>query len=458
MFNARFKSFLIQSLLFSSAILLLLLPLACKSSSFNRGQALQSAATKDSAKPSPTKEVEADDEREPSNGVDSANNGANNGATKGVKPPYGTPVTHNVDNSGWADKPVLNELGGRLQNDGAGNNNKVPTQLLETNSDGVLWLPCTGKASSAGSFPSDFYGRKGVKVRVSGEFCPVAEAQGPLTLVFVVDHSGSMEGAPTEGPNDLTINGSCGRLKVAENLIARYSKTNGTALKIGVVGFSNKARVQVPIIDLSSFKSNLTAGIFCGSDSSLALTNYEAAFNTAAMELQSVQGQKLVYFISDGAPTAGTGDDKEAGLAAALGLRSLPNLTLFALFVGYTAGGAFNPQGYLEQLTGNPALVRVTSNAAELAQSGASLGHPLAKIAQADVSARLENLSGAKNIPVEKFILSDAAANKYMWLTPAFELIGKQGATSLNSLTVTARTSTGEVLKTSANINYHQAD
>ena len=265
-----------------------------------------------------------------------------------------------------------------------------------------------------------------------------------------------MEGAPNEGPNDQTINGSCGRLRAAETLVKTYSQLGEANVQAGVVGFSTLARVQVPMGGLDSMQNSLTTDIFCGSDSKFAFTNYQAAFTVAESQIAAIAGPKVVYFISDGSPTVGGLDPRQAGLNAANALRAIPDVTLYALFVGYSAGKAGNPQSYLEQLTGNPNLVRVTSSAVDLAQAASTLGTIPIGIDKKDTHALLENALGSQAVQIESLVARKDAANRYIWTTAPFELKGNLNGADLNKLTVSTVTSKGDKLKTVADITFHE--
>ena len=326
-----------------------------------------------------------------------------------------------------------------------------------TDSAGVLWLPCRADGEDAGQFPADFYAKLGSRVRVAGEFCPKAKVSSDVTVLFLIDRSGSMEGVITEGPNDKTTNGSCGRLRASELLVKKYQTMVGTNVRAGVIRFGTQASVRLPVAGIDTVAANLNADVFCGSEAGAAgLTNYYAAFSSAAEQIASIPGDKVVYLISDGSPTVGLGDPRQSGLAAAQRLRSIPGVNLFALFVGYNAGSAVNPRGYLEQVAGDAKLVRVTANAEELVKAAATLGTIPVIMKAADASATLENPSGISPLRIERFEPRQDVANRYYWITEPFILVGSSNPVTLNKVTVTAKTSTGETLQSVSNIGYHE--
>ena len=393
---------------------------------------------------------------------------------------YGTPATQDVKKPGWAEGQPLKSLidslfagggnptlgGGALggtigtSSDGGSNSggnengHSGPTSngSLFSDSSGVLWLPCADQPPGQTPFKSEFFAKEGSKVRVAGELCPQAKVTGDFTVLFVIDHSGSMEGSPNEGPNDKTSGGSCGRLRSAQALADKFKAMTEATVKAGVVNFSSSARTAAAVAPIAQLP--LTSEVFCGSDF-LGATNYQAAFSEASQVLVKIPGKKLVYFISDGSPTVGGLDPRGAGLKAAEVLRQIPDVTLFALFVGYNGGNANNPQGYLEQITGDPKLVRVTANAQELVQAAATLAQPTIDIKKDDMVAELTTPTGTVKVAIDKLEASKTALNRFYWATEPFELSGEAGKPSINSLSVEAKTSVGTTVGSTSEISYN---
>ena len=155
---------------------------------------------------------------EQQNGTGTNRAGTDANANKGNLP-YGTPPSNDITQAGWGTDIVKALVDGLVKNGSLPGPDGRPvsggggdTSVTSEQSDGLLWLPCRDNAADAGTFPSDFYANKGSKIRVAGEFCPIVHLTGDITVLFVIDHSGSMEGAHNEGPNDKTTNGCCGRL------------------------------------------------------------------------------------------------------------------------------------------------------------------------------------------------------------------------------------------------------
>ena len=467
----RYKAYLIVNSLLASMALM-----NCNKASFgSKEYSGKSLDAKDSAK-----------KKEKTDSTDANTNGIDDQA-------YGTPESPAIDQAGWAgnqikslvdtlfkngslpaisDDPNLgsngnsgSNPGGNLSQDhngskpnmgGGSDGSTVKGGDIFSDSSGVLWLPCRADGPDAGAFTSEFFAKKGSKVRLAGEFCPQTKITGDMTVLFVIDHSGSMEGSGGEGPNDKTGNGTCGRLKAAEVIVKKYKEMGGTTVRSGVVGFSTKAQVQVPVGPIDSVASSLKPEVFCGSDSGVALTNYNAAFTTAETQIATIPGQKIVYFISDGSPTTGGSNPAQSGLQAAENLRKIPGVSLYALFVGYTTGTANNPKGYLEAITGDPKLVRVTASAQDLVQAAAALATPPITITAGDTTATLENANGTVEVKIDRVEARNDAPNRYYWTTEPFELIGQTSKAELNKLTVTTKSSTGDTLQSIADIQFNQ--
>ncbi len=347
-----------------------------------------------------------------------------------------------------------------------------PGEKLLSSVDGVLWLPCDEKASGGGGvFPSQFYGKADNQVRMSGEWCPKVTGTSEATVLFVVDRSGSMTGGGGEGPNDPSRNGSCGRLKAAEKIVEKLNNAKNTKVRSGVVTFSNDAEARIPVGPLSAVERSLAPAVFCGADSGIAKTNYQAAFKAAENQLKNEKGSKIVIFISDGSPTLYdglsptgliTGNDRQIsearGLDAAESLRGIEDVTFFTLFLGYKGTGAdvaSDPKGYLEKVTGDPNNVRLTKDAEELVEAAANLGLPLNQIQIKESKGLLVNLKGETNVAIEKVERHPTDPERFIWYTEPFGFAGTLNQGELNTLTVTAKSSSGDNLKTTSKVTFY---
>jgi hypothetical protein len=305
-------------------------------------------------------------------------------------------------------------------------------------------------------------------VRLSGEFCPTASAS-EITVLFVIDHSGSMEDASSgEGPNDPLSASGCRRLDASKLLVEKYASLKSTNVRAGVVNFAARARIEVPITGIGEMQKKLDASTFCGLKSELgSFTNYEDAFSYARKALEDIDGPKIVYFITDGSPTTlGNGNQlvrdlavaESAGLKAAEQLRDMEGVSVNALFVGYKGGVAKDPRGYLEEITGDKDAVRVTKDANDLVKAAASLNIGPVKIAKDDTAVKIKNPSGDLDIGMARVTANPSKLDAHIWVTDPFVLVGSKDQVVKNILTATAKTSTGDSLKTVATINFKQQD
>lgn len=321
-----------------------------------------------------------------------------------------------------------------------------------------------------------------VVTTVSGRFCPKS-TEGKTTVLFVVDYSGSM-GRHILGPNskadpngnDPQVNGSCGRLRAAEKIIA--SLDGYTNVRLGMVPFAGGIVTNKVIYleDMASFRDKVTAQNFCqyvvdtpqrfgldpqnpgGIQSDVGgLTNYGAAFRATQTMLENVYGKKTVYFISDGEPTTtGNGnfsipEGTAAGIAAGQSLRNtVNNLTLNALLLG-----DIGPQGkqVLIDVAGSPDRVRQSEDADQLATQVDNL--PETEIDESTALATLfADPYGTHNLGFETFNRDPQAPQEWVWKTSPFVLLGIKGQVVDNIVTVEAKGLNGETFQSKITIQY----
>ena len=401
-----------------------------------------------------------------------------------------TPITPTLEKSGWVSKDTMKDLkelfnygaadspsaSGNIDSTGSNNkDSKSPGEIGDaTNPNspkdqgdevpsfsegdvGVFWVPCEGDTESNNKRGS-ITGPLGAQVRLAGEFCPQRNRQEALTVLFVVDYSGSMTNPP-EGPND--PGESCGRLRAADALLKKFAgaEYNGYNLAFGLVAFSNDASVRLPLQDIAGIQRSLTAGMWCGSDGSSARTNYRAAFETSSQSLSAVSGRVAVYFISDGSPTTGAVADKspeQSGLDAAIALRSSrpDKIVLNAIFLGYNSTIATDPKGYLEQITGDPKRVRFVDTSDGLVEAVKSLDPGLPSIQKSDVTGSLLASGTSRDVAIASLLPHKAKAGTYVYMTQAFKLSGEIEKTVINRLTVQAITGDGKKLTSEALIDF----
>jgi len=356
-----------------------------------------------------------------------------------------------------------------------GNNdkNKPPITLNPAGSEDsiphgskVLSITCDPSAPAVTTAPVsvDAPGRENLVIE--GEVCP--RGYGELTVLFVVDFSESMlrlkgrSGEWIDG-NDLMKNGSCGRLKAAQ---AIYDAIKGRRLeednvKIGILPFSSKVVEQKIIIpkDFSRFSQHLDAASFCGAE---GLTNYKSALDGAAEILRNIKGNKAVYFITDGLPTAilnadGT-PEKSVDDAALLGKRaadrireSIEQLALSAVFLGSAEEVAnFDPKAYLESITGDANRVRFVDRSEDLASEVTKLGIPSIDVQSDSAVATLE-IPGAAPIKLKITSIKKTPGKDgtYTFTTEPFTIAG--AATTAN-FSFSIKAANGQEQKVSAQV------
>jgi uncharacterized protein YegL len=301
----------------------------------------------------------------------------------------------------------------------------------------------------------------GTNVVVKGELCPTSF--GKLTILFVVDFSGSME---ENDPRTLLPLLSCGRLEAARAIVRKIEAdiSDKDDVRIGLVSFGNSARIAENIISLKDFKSNLNTFELCGHDQQA--TNYRQAFEQSRVALNGIDGNKVVYFISDGLPTMGAdnappdnndagGHHKQAGLQAMQALQqNTQNLTVNAVFLnrGQTGQAEFN---YLTQLTGAASRVRVASDAAQLADKVVELSIPRAVLQEQQAKGTVEAPgAGIKPVALTRFFKDTTREGVWLFETAPIPMTSAPGATTANTIVVSAPDRNNTNYSTSIVVNF----
>jgi hypothetical protein len=300
--------------------------------------------------------------------------------------------------------------------------------------------------------------KSGTSVVVKGEICP--QSFGRLTVLFVVDFSGSME---QSDPRSLFLN--CGRLAAANAIVKKIEKdmSEKDDIRIGLISFDDTARVDEQIMPLKDFKSNLNTFELCGANQ--AATNYKSAFDQSRAVLNGIDGNKLVYFISDGMPTLGGDgpqDNNDAGGKHKLGgtqamqalQQNTPNLTVNAVFLnkGQTGQAEFD---YLSQLTGNASRVRVASSAAQLADKVVELSIPRVVLNESAAAAFVETTaSGKAPLNLKRFSKDPTREGIWTYETNPIPMAASPGATTLHTITITAPDLSGNQHQSSIAVNF----
>lgn len=326
-----------------------------------------------------------------------------------------------------------------------------------------------------------------VTAKVKGQFCP--QSKNRLTVLFIVDYSGSMgrhvpENGGAELPgNDPQIGGSCGRLRAAQAILSkiRAEKAPTDIVDVAMVPFAGGVVTNrvIKLMDLASFDALVSKDTFCQyviQDPSFGVdpinpggivgpsglfgigavdssTNYRAAFTAGQTMLQGVYGRKVAYFISDGQPTSGGIDPVQAGIDAGRSMRAaVDNLVLNGLLLGNVGPEA---KAVLDQVTGSAARVRHAENADQLARE--IIAFPEASI---DPQSGRATLTVAP-YPVAELglrYLSPDPARPGVWLyeTQPFVLLGKPGVETLNVVDVMAKGVDGSTHSAQVVIRYRQ--
>jgi uncharacterized protein YegL len=317
----------------------------------------------------------------------------------------------------------------------------------------TLQLPCG--AGGQGVQTPVFQGVSGTMVRVSGELCSVVETQvsnATLSISLVVDFSGSMS------DNDPSNGGSCGRLQAASaivNKMLQSAKGKGN-IQIGVVQFADDARVALPLTDIQSFSQHLNPTMFCGATTA---TNHAAGIQSAQQLLTGAQGDKIVYFITDGEPTRPLNPALQTlaeqvrnfynvGVEAANALRTaLPGVQFNLIRLDLkkpeidARSYGIDPEQYLKQLVGgDPNRVRIAGNAAELAAQIVTFEAPKVQSGTFDSKGIVAELTagqfGSKKVAVESVVPVQGREGVWVFTTVPIELFGAVGQRVENRLSL----------------------
>jgi hypothetical protein len=333
--------------------------------------------------------------------------------------------------------------------------------------DATLKLACEDGKGEA-HLVTDLKGTGETQVRLEGEFCGIepTAANGKLTVLFGLDFSGSMK------TNHPTVGDTSGRLGAANAIVSKLEADlhDGIDLNIGILPFGAAAEPLVAPQPLAAFKTQLTAATICRSDS--GDTTYDAAFQGATEALKTVEGAKVVYFVSDGLPTSsGTGiltgigtlgglqAIYDAGKKAAEGLRALPDLTLNTIFLGSTTGigtAGVDPQTYLEEITGDKDHVKVVQNAQDLAAAIVKFETPDPVTLEKDAASGIVDAGslGKETIKLASLEADPDREGVWTFVTEPFALFGDAKKAVKNELTFLVKTADGKEYKATAEVSF----
>ena len=234
------------------------------------------------------------------------------------------------------------------------------------------------------------------EAKITGEFCK--RTSSDLYILFVVDNSASMgrhaadDGLMDHPGNDPQVmigsRPTCGRMRGAKAVIRKFQEPQfaGIRTRIGVMSFASDIISTGEIKTSSSSLDDqiVTEKPFCETviqDASYAQlggitvpgigpsTNFAAALVKAREILENVEGQKLIYFITDGDPTVP--ESSEVGTNAAFeaveALRaSVKDLTINALFL--KAKNPNKAKTLLGKITADPTRVLLADSPDDIAR------------------------------------------------------------------------------------------
>jgi hypothetical protein len=234
------------------------------------------------------------------------------------------------------------------------------------------------------------------EARVTGEFCK--RTSSDLYILFIVDNSASMgrhasdDGITDHPGNDPQVmigtSPTCGRMRGAKAVIRKFQEPQfaGVRTRIGVMSFSSEVissrELKTPSSSLD--EQIVTEKPFCETviqDSSYAqpggimlpdiasATNFAAALVKAREILENVEGQKLIYFITDGDPTAPESPEigTNAAFEAVEALRaSVKDLTVNALLL--KAKNPITAKTLLGKITADPTRVLLADSPDDIAR------------------------------------------------------------------------------------------
>lgn len=341
-------------------------------------------------------------------------------------------------------------------------NDAPPPKPLE------LTFDCKESVADLGEKKAEHTGVSGDKFDVKANWCFPATSGGSLAnVLLIVDFSGSMEWS------DPWRNGSCGRLAAAKALLAAYKSSTpagNDGVRVAVVGFADDARVISDFAPLASVESLLDASNLC---LQIGGTFYSRAFMTAETTLSRLAGanQKAplhTYFVTDGVPSeypdqAYAAADRFKQAAASVNQAS----TLSAVFLegtpppGVPAAPPFvteSPTEVLGRITGDPARVRVASNASDLVSKVTELLVPSASLEPSSVSLVLTGKDGSKTQPcdgsLDCSVVMDPQDPGRWSVSLKLPLSGDEGQKTDNAVEIIGKRTDGSAIRAKAIVSF----
>ena len=322
-------------------------------------------------------------------------------------------------------------------------------------------------------------GSSGIKAVVQGELCVSPEdnkkSSGTAHIVFIVDKSNSMA----------TADPSCKRKEAISTVISKtISKNPDSDIKGALVMFGTQAQS-------SGWKKLSLLGYddVCNlpSKDEEGGTNYEAAFDVAGSLLGSKSGKNIIYFLTDGAPSASNsmvssilakevGSDFTKGASSGRTAmkklkKTVVNLTVNAVFlkdpdldnpksqvrISYPdAPNTQQTKEYLEEIIGNSNRVKVADDADDLVKvisdfnTDTSSSYPT--ISSDNVSGSVVTDGKKSSVKVEDFELSSEGIYSYTLAKKALQ--GTKGQDSNYTFTVKGKASNGKTASSMLEVKF----
>lgn len=291
----------------------------------------------------------------------------------------------------------------------------------------VLDAPCTPGGSGPQVIDVDHVGSASDSFEVKTEWCLKGKQVGRLRVMFLVDHSGSMNN------NDPLVNGSCGRLDAANALVEKIKSqmAESDEVDVAAVTFGSQAKSASGFVPIDDFtQAHINAEVFCGA---IDQTNYQSALQVASDLVKGTADSEtpvVAYLLSDGLPSLGKEQSQEdyisteqAALSAAKSFRELGNVSLNAIYLQSTRpAGTTSPESYLAELTGGPDKVKIVSNAQDLAASVTKFELPAPKTDLTSATATVTGKGRPRSITLKSVEPDPTNPNKILVTTERFKL------------------------------------
>ena len=140
-------------------------------------------------------------------------------------------------------------------------------------------------------------------------------------------------------------------------------------------------------------------------------------------------------------------------MAAAQALKTAnPESVINAIFLGYKGGTANNPQGTLQEITGAPERVKLVPNASEVVEKIKDLKLPTTlKRSNTEAALTVDGKAGAA-LAITSF--KKTTKGRYLYITDIFTPTGKKDTPVINSVTISVKTASGDILKSTTDIEF----